>query len=410
MANSIKVFISSRCTDRLNPNPEASLDMSPELSEVRRELAKQLRDQAIFGTDQVFEAWINEDLPASPGDTTATEKCLAELRDSQIVLVLFNGNAGWADDTGSDIGICHLEYLTALESCPRAVRVIDIRQPSTREAPAAAGNDPQQERNDRFTKEITERKQAFVARARDGEEVTAQWIHDQALRAVREAVVDFVNVGARSAGASPRSTGTALNWARMDFGTRADAMATEVAKFFGPTEIRDATTDVVDAPRPTELRPGRPETGKVIVSSKRMGSTKRIVARISAIPGPLSVAAARERAGQPFLLDWQLAAEHLRGSAIGPIHLIPCFQTVSESQAIRQLGFPDAMVVSADFGVFIADDRQCVQMAFLKNCHSPGAARHRCQLLSDWLETEGEIANVELRATRRKKLAGLMAP
>jgi hypothetical protein len=55
-----------------------------------------------------------------------------------------------------------------------------------------------------------------------------------------------------------------------------------------------------------------------------------------------------------------------RGRGAG--HLIACQKGVTETQALRQLGFPDAIAVTAPFGVYVADPVQKIQMVFIANC------------------------------------------
>lgn len=52
----------------------------------------------------------------------------------------------------------------------------------------------------------------------------------------------------------------------------------------------------------------------------------------------------------------------------------------------RLLGFPDAEFVSAPFGVFVADNVQKVQLAFLKDCRDETTTRHNVQRFFEWLE------------------------
>jgi hypothetical protein len=97
------------------------------------------------------------------------------------------------------------------------------------------------------------------------------------------------------------------------------------------------------------------------------------------IPASMSVAAARELIGQPFLSDYQMAKKLSPGVA-GPVHLIACQKSVSESQALRQLGFPISRRKIADL---IAQERvQCnspVQMigGYKEAIALPHAGRRR---------------------------------
>jgi hypothetical protein len=126
------------------------------------------------------------------------------------------------------------------------------------------------------------------------------------------------------------------------------------------------------------------------------------------IPATLSTAGARELVGQPFLRDHLLARDLPEGIG-GPVHVIACQKGVTESQAIRQLGFPDAEVVTAPFGVYIADSVQKIQMVFLANCRDETTTRHRVQRFLQWLEEQGEDRLLADRAESRRKISDLIA-
>ena len=94
------------------------------------------------------------------------------------------------------------------------------------------------------------------------------------------------------------------------------------------------------------------------------------------IPAALAAATAREMVGQPFLKDHayvDLPRRRREKPAAGPVHLIACRKTVTEAQAMRQLGFPDATIVKADFGVYVADARSCGPSS--TTCRSDGPQR-----------------------------------
>ena len=50
-----------------------------------------------------------------------------------------------------------------------------------------------------------------------------------------------------------------------------------------------------------------------------------------------------------YVKDYQLEAS-LIGKRGGPLHIIACLKTATESQAAKFLGFPDATLVAAPFG------------------------------------------------------------
>src|SRR4051812_25195179 len=57
----------------------------------------------------------------------------------------------------------------------------------------------------------------------------------------------------------------------------------------------------------------------------------------------MSVSTAREMVGQPHLADHDWIRQ-LASVEAGPVHLIACLKSVTEAQATRMLGFPNAVV------------------------------------------------------------------
>src|SRR5205814_7450164 len=120
-----------------------------------------------------------------------------------------------------------------------------------------------------------------------------------------------------------------------------------------------------------------------------------------ASPASLSESTAREMVGQPFLSDYELHGELRKAAAVGPIHLVACPKTVTETQALRMLGFPDATIVSDSFGVHVADSVQKIQLILLKNCISPTAIRRQIAEWFEFLRRTGEDRFVLERAEAR---------
>jgi hypothetical protein len=112
--------------------------------------------------------------------------------------------------------------------------------------------------------------------------------------------------------------------------------------------------------------------------------------------------------GQPFLKDHQKATL-LQKSVIGPIHLIACQKSVAESQAINLLGFPDATIVSAPFGIYVADNVQKIQIALIKDCRDPTSTNLGLQRFIAWLRQTGEETLLAQRAKGRTRIVKAIA-
>jgi len=95
-------MISSRCDD-----PIMLGGVEQKLSDLRRKLKQELEGVSLLGS-QLFDVWINEEAASAEGDQDSWEHCMDQVQKADIVLVLYNGNSGWAKADG-DIGICHAE-------------------------------------------------------------------------------------------------------------------------------------------------------------------------------------------------------------------------------------------------------------------------------------------------------------
>lgn len=361
-------MLSSRCNDRF-PHGVAA---SPTLTDLRKELKKDIEEAEVFG-GKPFEVWINEVAPPKGGKWDSWDVCIEAVKDCDILLVLSNGNAGWAKNKG-DIGICHAELMTGLSQAPGKVSLISL------------GNIPvdatdQGGRNKRFQDYV-----ALQSLFRGGEVKTVDELKARVKEALREALVTLAQRGVREASKGRFYSGQALDWNRMDFAGRQREMV---------RVLREAVLQRSNA---------KEDAGNLFVTLN--GSDVLLVAH--GIPAALSVTAAKEMVGQPFLKDYN-HDKVLTGKRCGPVHLIGCHKTATESQATRLLGFPDATVVSAPFGVYVADNLQKVQLAFIGNCRDEANTRHGIQRFFEWLEQTGEDVLLTKRAVSRAKIVKAIA-
>lgn len=359
----IRIMISSRCDDKFPAGSNSTV------SEIRRQLKLEIEAQKLFGKE-AFEVWINEDEPPEPGKRDSWDLCIEQARQADLLLVLYNGNAGWTLSSG-DIGICHAEMMTALSESPGKVSIVSLLDSKNRP-----------------TKPQDERFQAYVEKAnlfRGATVSSANEAIQEAKKAVREALLHLAHQGAREVKRSRYNAGPALDWSRMDFSTRQAAMRRVVAEAL--------------ASRGKSSGAG----GAVVTIAKR-----NVLFLPDAVPAAMSVPAAREMVGQPFLKD-HLWARKLKASVVGPVHVIACHKSVTESQSMAILGFPDATIVAGSFGIYVADSVQKIQLCLIANCRDESSTRHGLQKLFDWLTQTGEDALLAERAVSRAKIVGAIA-
>jgi hypothetical protein len=368
LSRNIRIMISSRCNDRFAVGDKNT----PTLSTIRKELKKEIEAQELFG-DTAFEVWINEEAPPGGGTWDSWETCLNAVRDCDVLLALYNGNAGWASEAG-EIGICHDELSTAYSTAPGKVRLVALA-----EIPvdgSAAGK-----RNKRF--------QDYVATQtpfRGGEVKTVADLNDRVGQALREAVVTLAHNGVLEAGRGRADTGQALDWNRKNFAERRAAMISILTE-----AVTQRSTTTVD-------------NGHLFVRI----NNQEVLFVPDAIPAAVSVAAAREMVGQPFLKDHQYQPI-LTGKRGGPVHLIGCHKSITEAQAMKLLGFPDATLVSTPFGVYVADKVQKIQIVLMANCSDEANTRQRLQRFFEWLRQTGEAKLLAQRAAARARIVKSIA-
>ena len=211
-------------------------------------------------------------------------------------------------------------------------------------------------------------------------------LKERVKEAVHDALIVLAQAGVRESRKGQFHSGQALDWSRLDFRAR-------------QKEMRRVLSDAISQ------RPGSICDGEHIIA-KLGGSSVLLVP--NAIPAAISVGAAKEMVGQPFLRDHGLSSV-LTKKRGGPVHIIACHKTATETQATNLLGFQDATVVSAPFGIFVADNIQNVQFAFLVNCRDEVNTRQVTQRFFSWLSETGEENLVASRAQARSRIVHAIA-
>lgn len=363
----LSLMISSRCND--------TVEFEGKLQSMKVvRLAMKARLEAIkIGPKPVFNVWVHEDESNASGLVNTWDQCMEKSRSVDVFLALYNGRAGWLGTNSPEkngVGICHAELSAAYNKAPSKVRSIQFTK-IIKASPGSA---------DEAFQRFFSLQKISGAQVENG---------DQALVRAEELAAAIViglareGVGINSSGGY--YAGEALEWSRMSFQKRREAMTLAVV---GLLQKR--------------IGSGRSSSPRNLALVKVGAETLGFLC--DSVPGPMSTAAARELVGQPFLRD----AHHTVGwptDVHGPVHLIACQKSVSETQALRQLGFPDAIVVSHPFGVYVADEVQKIQMAFLANCRDETTTRHAVQAFLNWLQDHGEIDYLIQRAKGRRRIS-----
>lgn len=362
----IRVMLSSRCKTVF------SADEPQQMSEVRRALKQEIEGQQLFGM-KPFEVWINEDSEAQDHSSDSWDACLKQVHECDVLIVLYNGDAGWAKN-GAEIGICHAEYSEGIKHSPGKVRLVELPM---KPPIGVVDEDLRNARFDAYKKTMS----AF----RGGEISSVSDLKKQVYKALFDAVLTQTRRAGEGSKVGRFDLGAALEWSRMDFSTRKRAME---------DELKDALLG----------REGsREKDGSLFIQVADVS----VLVKVQAVPASFSIASARETVGRPHLSDHKLAKVLKTGG--GPLHIIACHRTVTETQATNLLGFPDATVVSSPFGVYLADEVQKMQFVFLANCRDSVQTRLASQRFFEWLDQAGEAQLLADRARARARISAAIA-
>ena len=367
ISSKIKIMISSRCNDRF---PLAGENSRP-LSEIRVQLKREIESVTIF-KQAIYDVWINEK-EEEDGSRQAWDHCMDQARDCDVFIALYNGNAGWADTSGT-IGICHAEFEAANDRAPGKVFIVNIYEPGAKSAPVRA--------TDLAFQNDIQRLRKFDARAAIGEKQLLEVVR----KTVADSTVKMVQRGVRDANRGTSYVGPALDWSRLNYARRVE-------------EMREATLEGLKGG--TSAR----TTGNQAI---RQIMRKKVLFVANAVPDSMSVAAAREMVGQPHLADHTVHGALAKVDG-GPIHLVACHKGVTESQARTMLGFPDATVVSPPFGVYVVDPIQSIQLVLLAQCRDATNTRLGVQRFLEWLDESEQSAALIQHAAKRKRVVKALA-
>ncbi|MDB5070362.1 MAG: hypothetical protein JWM87_1473 [Candidatus Eremiobacteraeota bacterium] len=328
----IRVLISSRINA-----PVRFGGKEAKLVDVRAALHKLIAHEELFGREP-FVVWRSEKAAESASES-AIARCKRRTAECDVFIAITNGEGGFVvGDT--DDGICQLELQAAYEDSPAKVYLIGVPPPDK-----PAYTRAQLAANERFRRYIKELA-IWKTDVADGDEAVVS-----AQAAMVDAVVRLTQGGVTAGRTGARSSTVSLNWESMDLRARANAIRKAATAY-----LKETT-----APIKSLAAPGHD------VHLEFDGT--RTLCRVHAVPEALSYAPARDLVGQVFRDD------HLTmpgdAKVHGPVHFIACHRGVTRGQARKLLGVDDATYIDTDFGVFMADEVQQVQVFLIKNCRDP---------------------------------------
>jgi hypothetical protein len=344
------------------------------LDDVRKELQAALEAERLLG-EQLIDVWINETAGAESGDANAWEQCMRRVAQADLVVVIYNGHAGWARNPGGN-GICQDEFLQTWQTSPAKLRLVALDFPSDFARKLLGPSDfvAASSANRRFA-DLIDQAQLFRGTATDRTSLVKE-----VRLAVIKGVTDLVAAGSREGRRGKNHLGPSLDWSRMSYRQRKEELE---------ASLRGFLTDAFSAEAHDE--------GLLV----RIGKAKILLVP-HGVPAGFGQAEARELVGRPYLRDHERLVPD--DDWLGPVHIIACNKNCTESQVVSFLGHPDLYLVRAPFGFFVADQLSFVQAVFLTECTDLGATVSACERLFDWLKVSGEEERLVIRARARTKV------
>jgi hypothetical protein len=376
----IKVLISSRNNDHIPAKSGGTVS----LLSVRQDLWRELEGETLCG-QTLLKVWINEKAGGLTGGVDIWEDCRKALQDNHVVVVIFNGEAGWSfKDRGN--GICYEEVKYTHDHFPSKLCLIDVSRAYASVRPAEAGpiDAKREKRNRDFADFITD-LQFWMKEASDDESLKEQ---------VRVAVADKVSelAIAGSRGRKGRYYfGSPLDWSRLSYQER-------------KRQLEATVVEVLDTQYGLELLPLRTDDEDETRGMVWKVPGGQLLLLVHGVPSSFSIAEARELVGRPYLFDHTSLAAEDGGDLAGPIHVIACHKSCTESQIFSFMGHPDVYIVQAPFGFFAADLSSFAQTFFLTDCRDRSDTSWGIKEMFDWIAKAGEQTAVVARAQSRQRI------
>lgn len=348
--NKLVVFISSRVQSTFN-----GLDFPYRLTDLRLFLQNQLESQKFLG-EHMIKVVINENSFDSDFSTNGFDNCLKAMRPSNIILILYNGEAGWSLDGN---GICHDEFLLAMQELPGMTYAINLSHFFT-----PSQDKREAEKNERFQLEI---RDTF----RHMESIYAETVavlETRVLCQVKRYILDAIRKSLETRKLVDTGSsvfGPTLDWSKLSYPDRQSVLLFELKKRF-----------------------------------EKFPPFEGILKTYNSIPDNMSVAEARNLIGRPFLYEHELLS--LKNSEDkGVIHMVAVYGNATEVQVKNLVGYPDVTVIKTPFGFYLWEKSVSIQMFFLVRCINPSTLGTRTHQLIHWLKTSREEKLISDRARVR---------
>lgn len=351
--NKIKIFLSSK----VKPIFEGLDETDYDLGKLRMYIKEKLESQFFLG-EKVIKVIMNEETFEQNFTKDAFDACLAAVEKSDLIIVLYNGDAGFAPERDRQAnGICHEEYLKAVQDHPSMTFGINLSKYFKK----TTFKSDQQRRNHAFKLDV----ESFERFIESPKGQTVLEIQDSILRLITGYVHESLErafKAKRELDVTNTVFGKTLDWSKLTYSER--------------------NSEIVD-----------------LLSSVFLNFLDDTIIKCHAIPDNMSVSDARNFIGRPFLREHK-ELEKARYKK-GVVHVVGVYGSATEIQVKSLIGYPDLTAIRSSFGYYVWDQTTQIQMFFLTQCINPSTIRTRKQQIASWLKSSKELINVNKRAKAR---------
>ena len=363
-------MISSRCNDKIIcKNNEELL-----LTDLRQYLKQELEKEKMLGFDYL-DVFISENMNVNVAGG-ALAQSLEAIIDADIILVLYNGNAGWVEEGTGGVGVCQAEFAEAYSNNPAKTRVIDFLRTVNKDALKFSHESRYIDYDEIKEIDLHKEYQKYYDKLHrvskkppEPEDLTAEEYRLKILQIAKESLFDAFLEVYKTLNVSKVKfvAGESLEWSKMNYSQRAGAIK-----------------------------------AVILDSINRNVKFRKLIYDLSIVPDAMSVSEARAMGGRPFLDNYLLVDDPGQaGKEKAVINFMGVYKNATESQMRALIGHPDITIIKGDFGFYVWDMINQIQLITVINCRDSAATRKQLTRFYNWVDESGEWKNMLTRAKKR---------
>jgi hypothetical protein len=337
------------------------LDEEFNLSDLRQFIREKLEEETLLN-EKVFDVITNETSFRGDFSKGSFDNCLDTMRACNVIIIFYNKEAGWSAKDLATNGICHEEFLLAMNDFSGMTWAMDISSYFT-----LPKKGKQKKKNDAFVHDF-ERNSPHHEAISDPK--TVESLKNTILEQIQGYLLTAVQKSFETRKQEVLVSnvyGSTLDWSKLTYHERQAAMQTVLGPAF-------ATIPAFEG----------------------------VLKAYHAVPDNMSVADARNMIGRPFIEEHELIKEKEEKS--GVIHFVAVYGNATEIQVKNLVGYPDLVVIKGSFGFYLWEKNRHIQMFFIVKCINPAIIKRCLSQVTNWLRVSKEQEKIVVRAKARHSI------